>query len=322
MTPRCWIITDGKQGMESQCVGLAERLGLDPLIKRVCMRFPWRQLSPWPLMIGNRWALSKQGDGLDGPLPDLLIATGRHSVAASLAVRNLSHDQTFRVQIQAPGIAAGNFHLVVVPRHDKLRGDNVLTSAGALHRITDATLAAAREKFAGRLARFPAPRIAVLVGGSNGIYSLTFEAVERLAGQLATAVKQAGGSLLLTPSRRTGAQNEAVLRAGLADVPGEIWDGTNENPFLGYLAYADHIVVTSDSVNMVTEASATGKPVHVVDLAGGSAKFDRFHRLMREAGITRPYNGQLDTWTYTPPDDTGTVAAEIRRQMGLRGFTW
>ena len=78
------------------------------------------------------------------------------------------------------------------------------------------------------------------------------------------------------------------------------------------------MVVTADSVSMVSEAAATGKPVHVVDLEGGSAKFGRFHQAMREAGITRPFTGVIESWSYAPPDDTARAAAEIRRRLALR----
>ena len=71
----------------------------------------------------------------------------------------------------------------------------------------------------------------------------------------------------MTPSRRTGAEVEAELRKALADTPSYIWDGQGENPYLAVLALADSLITTADSVNMVSEACFTGKPVHVVDLA-------------------------------------------------------
>ena len=68
------------------------------------------------------------------------------------------------------------------------------------------------------------------------------------------------------------------------------------------------IITTADSVSMVSEAAATAKPVHIVDLDGGSAKFERFHAAMRTAGITRPFRGTIEQWRYTPPDDTARAA--------------
>ena len=98
----------------------------------------------------------------------------------------------------------------------------------------------------------------------------------------------------------------------------EIWDGQGENPFFGILGLADSLIVTGDSVNMVSEAASTGKPVHVVDLKGGSGKFTRFHRSLRNAGITRPFAGTLERWDYEPLAETHRIAAEIRRRLGDR----
>jgi mitochondrial fission protein ELM1 len=314
----CWVVTDGKVGMENQCVAVARRLGLEPVIKRVKMRTPWKQLSPWALRIGNRWSLSPEGDQLDGPLPDLLIATGRHSVSSSLAVRDMTRGKCLRVQIQNPGIDPAHFDLVVVPRHDRLSGPNVLVTRGAPHGVTPAALASAKEKFAARFAHLPQPRIVLLLGGNNGVYKLTPMAAENLAECLSTLARGNHGSVLVTPSRRTGAAIEALFKAKLAGVAGEVWNGTGDNPYLGYLAYADHIVVTADSVNMACEAASTGKPVHVVPLDGGSDKFRRFHDGLVEDGITRPFQGTLESWSYPTFDDTEIVAERIKALLAQR----
>ena len=100
-------------------------------------------------------------------------------------------------------------------------------------------------------------------------------------------------------------------------MPAIIWDGTGDNPYFGFLGLADAIVVTGDSVNMVTEAAGTGKPVFVQALKGRSTRLACFHRLMRERGATRPFEGRLETWTYAPINDTELVASAVRRALGL-----
>ena len=117
---------------------------------------------------------------------------------------------------------------------------------------------------------------------------------------------------MATPSRRTGPDGVRLLRERLAGVPGQVWDGSGENPYFAYLAVADALIVTADSVSMVSEAAATGKPVHIVDLPGGDAKFARFHAAMRQAGITRPFAGEIEHWSYRPPDDTARAGAALR----------
>jgi hypothetical protein len=163
----------------------------------------------------------------------------------------------------------------------------------------------------------PRPLVGVLIGGSNRVYRLTPAIMARLGAQLA-ALAGNGYGIAITPSRRTGETALRALREGLHGTAHFLWDGGGENPYLGLLAHADALLVTADSVNMVSEAAATGKPVYIVDLEGGSAKFQRFHALFRRKGIARPFAGAIEQWSYTPPDDTARAAAEIRRRLALR----
>ena len=128
----CWIVTDGKAGMENQCLGLAESLGLTPCVKRVRLRTPWRQLVPY-VRLGLGYALSDKGDSIAPPWPDLLIASGRASLPASLYARAASRKaggRTFTVQIQNPVLAPSYFDLLVVPQHDGVTGPNVIATRG------------------------------------------------------------------------------------------------------------------------------------------------------------------------------------------------
>jgi mitochondrial fission protein ELM1 len=313
----CWVMTDAKPGMENQCLGLAEALGLDAVRKHVYPRPPWKYLPPG-LWLAPFHAYTADSDPLVAPWPDILIATGRATVAASIAIRRASRGRTFTVQIQKPGVAFRHFDLVIPPRHDNCTGTNVFPTRGALHRVTAQRLAAEAARFAPPLAHLPRPLVAVLIGGSNKIYRLSPQILHELADKLAAMSRATGAGLAITLSRRSGAEAEAVLRNKLADVPKVIWDGKGDNPYFAYLGLADHIVVTADSVSMVSEACSTGKPVYVVELEGGSQKFKRFHDGLRADGITREFSGQLQNWDYPPLNDTALAAAEVRRRLALR----
>jgi uncharacterized protein len=309
-TLSCWVVTDGKAGMESQCVGLAEAIGLTPIVKHVRLRSPWRQLTPY-LRLGGRAQFAASSDALAPPWPDLLIATGRHSVAASILVKKLSGGRTRNVQLQNPVITSRHFDLVVVPRHDELHGDNIISTRGALHRITPELLQREAVRLAPRFAHLARPYIAVLIGGSNAAYRLGPAEMTPLARRLASVARDLKGSLLVTPSRRTDAECLEILKTEFAAVPHYLWDMRGENPYFGLLGLADFIVVTADSVNMVSESASTGKPVYVVDLPGASSKFERFHRALRDEGVTRPFAGKLERYSYTPLDDVAAVAQRV-----------
>lgn len=311
----CWVVTDGKAGMESQCLGLAEALGLTPIIKHVVLRSPWKQLSPY-FRLGHRFAFSRRGDAIAPPWPDLLIASGRQSIAASLYVREQSAragKRTVTVQVQDPAIAPSHFDLVIAPQHDRLCGANVLLTLGALHRVTTEKLRAAAEAFAPQVAHLKRPYLGVLIGGSNSAYSFGEAEMRNFAAALVGASRARDASLLVTPSRRTGEANLKILQDALKDVPAFVWDGVGANPYYGMLGLADEIVVTCDSVNMVSEAMATHRPVHVFDLPGGSEKFSRFHAKLRERGLCQSFTGTMAPYRPAPPeDDMERAVAAVR----------
>ena len=313
----CWVITLGIPGMDNQSLGLAEALGCDIVQKFVEPIVPWKFIPP-QLWVPPLSFYGARSDRFEPPWPDVLIGTGRQTIAASLAVSQASKGQTFTVRIQDPHINLHQFDLIVTPGHDQCQGDNVFATYGALHFVTPQRLLDAAQHFTPILNTLPTPRIAVLVGGNNKYFQLTSAALENLAQQLQRAVLDSGGSLMLTTSRRTGKEAETILRKQLSDVPGIIWSGEGENPYLGFLALADHIVATSDSVSMATEACATGKPVYVFDLPGRSAKFTRFHRIMRDAGYTRPFTGALQPGWGKRLDDMSAAAQEIIRRMAAK----
>jgi hypothetical protein len=316
----CWVVTDGKAGMEVQCVGLAEALGFEPRIKRIQVTKPWRWLPP-QLVPDPLGTIGPKRDRLAPPWPEVLIASGRQTVACSMAIRRASGGRTFTVQIQNPVVGPAAFDVVVAPQHDRLTGDNVIETIGGLNRVTEARLRAAAAKFEPAFGHLPRPLIAVALGGNNRAYRFTRAIARRLGEDLAQLCRVEGAGLLVTASRRTDPGTLALLRAALRGCAVEIWDGAGANPYLGYLGLADAFVVTGDSVNMVCEAATTGKPVYVVELAGGSAKFARFHQGLRQAGVTRPFTGRLEHWDYQPLRDTETTAVEIRRRLAARAET-
>ncbi len=315
--PSCWALTDGRPGMENQTVGLAEALGLTPVVKRVILKTPWRILSPH-IMAFPSYAVSARGDRIDPPWPDILISTGRPSILPAMFIQRQSGGRTFTVQLQDPVLLRHRFDRIVVPAHDGLTGKNVLVMDGALHRISSERLAEEAPRWAERFAGIPHPRLAVLLGGANSRYGLGEAEMQELASQL-KALSQQGYGLLITGSRRTGAANIETLRQVLAGCPAFISAGDGDNPYFGMLAHADAFAVTCDSVNMVTEACSTGKPVHLIILpsagrraAGTRDKFSRFHRSLEQSGRIRLFKGQIESWTYQPLREMERIARLVQ----------
>jgi len=310
LQPSVWALHDGKSGLASQALGLAAATGFAFVEKRLRVRHPWDWLPP-QLWLAPLAAATQAGASLVPPWPDLVIGCGHNSAAPALAVRRASGGRTLAVQIQDPHVGRREFDLLFVPKHDRLRGPRVIVTCGAIHRVTPQLLAAERRRFPA-LEALPRPVVGVLIGGANRTYRLGPRRLAEIGELIAGILRQTGGSALVTPSRRTGEAGVAPLRERLAGLPGEVWDGAGENPYFAYLAVADALLVTADSVSMISEAAATGKPVHIIGLDGGDAKFSRFHETMQKAGITRPFSGRIESWSYAPPDDTARAGAVLR----------
>jgi uncharacterized protein len=317
---KTWIITDGSVGMEAQGIAVAEAVGLPFSLRRGrvtgALRFlpaPLQLLLPPARLLGSVAA----NDKLEAPWPRLIISIGRRSVPIALAVKRLAAPNAFALHIQNPKVPARLFDLIAAPVHDGFEAPNVITTFGAVHGVTGDRLAEAGKRFAPRIKDLPHPRITALLGGDSQAFSFPPDHAAALGAKLARVAKDSGGALLVTPSRRTRADSVAALAHAIEDVPHLLWDGTGDNPYYAFLALADVIVVTEDSVNMVTEAAGTGKPVYVQKLPGRSIRLARFHRLMQERGATRPFEGRLESWSYVPINDTEMVASSIRRALGL-----
>src|SRR5438067_5370346 len=194
--PSVWVLHDGKAGMASQALGLAEATGFSFVEKPLAIRLPWAGLPPQFWLAPLRAARLEEG-GLRPPWPDLVIGCGRNAAMPALAIRRASGGRTLAVQVQDPRVGRGEFDLMVVPEHDRLRGPRVFVTRGAIHRVTPARLGQERQRFPG-LASLPRPILGVLIGGSNRAYRLALRRLGEIADTVAATVRQTGGSVVLT----------------------------------------------------------------------------------------------------------------------------
>ena len=314
----CWVLSEGMAGTENQCLALAAGLGLTPEIKRAAAKPLWRWLGAAMAVLPPQ-NLAQGRDSLAPPWPDLLIASGRKCAGLALAIRRASGGRSFTVFVQNPRLGLSAFDLIVVPRHDGLAGANVFATRGALSRVDGAALESAAAEFAPTFADLPRPLVACLIGGASRRHRLTPDDGQALGAALAKLSATSGCGLLVTASRRTPAASFRALEVALDGTPAYIWRGEGANPYLGFLALAEAILVTADSVSMVSDACASGKPVHILGLAGRrSARFQRFFDALEAEGVVRPFTGSLESWSYQPLSDCALAAGEIRRRLEQR----
>lgn len=308
-----WTLTDGAAGNVRQAESLAAAMGAGATAWTLQGRAPWRWLAPRRLP-GARQAFGPAfAAALDQP-PPLVIGCGRQ---AALATRLARARGARAVQILDPRMNPAHWDLLVVPSHDGLRGDNVIPVIGSLHPVDDLWLAAARRDFA-HLGALPGPRTAVLVGGDTHGGDFDMGEFDHWLAALVAHVRGEGGSVLASTSRRTPAAAVARLQARLDGVPGIVWTGppgnTAPNPYPGLLGWADRIVCTADSVNMLSEAAATTVPVYVAGHSEGRPQ--RFVEQLRALGRVRPLTAQPEPFAATALRETARVAAEVRQRLG------
>ncbi|MFP6765271.1 MAG: mitochondrial fission ELM1 family protein [Planctomycetaceae bacterium] len=313
----CWCISKGMAGMNSQTSGLAQAVGFDSEFKNTVIKFPWNCL-PMGWVPRSRDIL-RHPRVLEGTPPKLVISCGRHGIIPALYLKKKFGKGVFTIHIQDPKIDTTGFDLVVIPKHDDTRGPNVYLTMGALHYVTPERLeAAARSPQAAVLRSGTKPTVAVLLGGKNGYYSFSQSDVDHLIAKLKRISAGNNVHLAILKSRRTPREVSRRLESEFGNHH-FVWDGAGDNPYFAALASADYLVVTGDSVSMVTEATATGRPVFVHHLTEirPARRFRRFHEMFEEAGITRPFHGALSEWTYETPNDTPKVARLIKERMGI-----
>ncbi len=309
---RVWAVTAA--GIAAQALGLAEAIArLTPAeitTKRVSLRTPYAWF-PAGFVPAPLHALSEGSDRIKPPWPDIWIGCGRASIPFSMGVRAWSKGRTFVVQLQDPRVNPREFDLVVPPTHDGLTGANVLPTIGACHRVTPQVVEEGLRSFPTALDEFPSPRFAVLIGGKSKHQDISAARAQEISEQLAALAQRTGGSLIATLSRRTSEAARLQFRARLAPHCAYFYEGEGPNPYFAMLGAADAIIVTADSVNMASEAAATGKPIHVLDVDGRAGKHALFLNALYERGCAKPFKLPLELWRYPPLLETDRVARAV-----------
>jgi mitochondrial fission protein ELM1 len=324
---KAWIVSDGKAGHEALCRGVAEALGVEVEWKRIAPAGLWKTLSPWA-PVSPKERFGAPGTLFAPPWPQIAFAAGRTTTPYIRALKKKAGLKTYTVIMMDPRTGPGTADLIWVPEHDTRRGANVISTLTAPHPLSPARLEERRNRPDAAIDVLPTPRIAVLVGGPNERYLYP----DTVIGKLATLVRSLaalGAGLMITASRRTPPALIDAIKQAVSDTGAIFWTGEGPNPYPQFLAKADAFLVTADSINMVGEAAATGRPIYVFAPEGGAPKFDAFHAALQARGVTRPAPERftaLEHWSYPPLYAADAIAAEIerrwlRRRTMLPGLT-
>ncbi|MGE5475196.1 MAG: mitochondrial fission ELM1 family protein [Bacteroidales bacterium] len=312
-----WVLADDRAGNVGQCLGVAEALGRPFEVKQI----RYGRLARLPNLLRGASLVGLDGASraaLTPPWPRLVIAAGRRTAPVARWLKRRCGAKLVQIMDPGPG-GRGDFDLIAVPRHDGKGLDraNVLPVTGAPHRVNDAKLAEAAASWRERFAHLPRPWIGLIVGGTTKNREFTAEMARILGERVGALAAASGGSVLVTTSRRTGEAAETALLAALPE-PRFVhsWRAGGDNPYFGFLALADALVVTGDSVSMACEACASPAPVYLfapAELVVG--KHARLHADLYARGLARPLadGTRLEAWSHPPLNAAADIAAAIRK---------
>lgn len=270
--PLVWLLMGRKAGDNNQLLALAEKLPW-PF---QCKQMHYRSFEIITnLLLGVTLAgLDRQHcSDLSAPWPDLVLTAGRRNEPVARWIKQQSGGKTRLVHLGRPWAPLAAFDLLVTtPQYFLPEQENILHNQLPLHRVNEAAIASAVNDWQVELEAFPRPRIAVLLGGNSGPYTFTAVAAQKMGQLVNQLARQQRASLLISSSSRTPVSAFHAFEREI-DVPSYFYrwhQDDQHNPYLAYLGTADSFVVTAESMSMLTEAAATGKPLFIYNFANRS----------------------------------------------------
>ncbi len=314
-----WVLADDRAGNVSQCLGVAEALGLPFEVKDIAYG-PLAELPNFLIGRSLKGLLKRSQQSLAPPWPDLVIGAGRRTAPIARYIKQQNNGNTFLVQVMHPGNkGAREFDLLAVPNHDRIAKElNHLKITGAPHRVTAEKLEEAKQAWEERFSHLPRPLTALIVGGTTKNRPFTDEMAQNLGKTANKLAQKKEGGLLITTSRRTGSAAQSLMDEITCPSYRFQWGDGGDNPYFGYLAHADHIVVTGDSVSMVCEACASTASVYIYAPDGYAApKHMALHQELYDEGYARPFGGEMESWEHSPLNAAQDIAGEIKKRLGI-----
>ena len=303
------LLTEGMHGMISQVEGLAKALDLDFIHEKIELNNFWKLIPPKITPIRNFVFKNKIDNNFN-----VVISCGRKSVIPSLFLKKKFKDKITNIHIQDPKVSLSNFDFVVAPEHDGLIGENVISSKGAIHYLTEKEL---DENISYLKPRINKEKIVTLiVGGPNKYYDYKETEIEKIFYKIKQNFLNNGYQLILIPSMRT--PKKIIEKAkNYFDENQVVITDIDKKAYLSSLRLADHIVVTCDSTSMISEAAITGKPIYVAHMPHikNNYRFKKFFEMFKNLNITKDLGDNLEVWKYEKLNETDRISGYIKSKI-------
>jgi len=306
------LLTEGMHGMISQVEGMAKALGAEYSHKIVRLSFPWILIPPKFTPI-SEIVLKDRNYITEEETPDLIISCGRKSVIPSILLKR-KNPKIFTIHIQDPKVSLKNFDAIVAPEHDDLKGDNVYSSKGAIHYITEIEINKARQYLVDKIKSEKI--VSLILGGPNKYYSFNSDQIINIFNQIKSIFISEGYKVIIIPSMRTPKETIDLAIKEMGSY-GYVENKVDKQAYLSAYALANYVIVTCDSTSMISEATTSGKPIFVAQMKAkkNNYRFKRFFKLFKQMGITKDLGEKVETWTYNKHNEAQRIALELKNKI-------
>ena len=304
------ILTEGMQGMMSQAEGLAKALDLNFIHEKIELGSFWKIVPPKFTPIKKFVFKNNINEDFD-----IIISCGRKSVIPSIFIKRNSKKKVINIHIQDPKVSLDNFDFVVVPQHDNLIGNNVISTKGAIHYLTIQEINENKTYLSNKIDG-EKELASLILGGPNKYYKYSKKNIENIFSKINDQFIKNNFQLIVIPSMRTPKDiikfaNEYFGKKHL------IINDVDKKAYLSALGLSKFIVVTCDSSSMISEAAITGKPIYVAEIPASKDdyRFKKFMSLFKELNIIRVLEDNIKNWSYEKLDEANRVAIKIKKNF-------
>ena len=307
------LLTEGMHGMISQVEGLAKALDIDFTHHKVELNNFWKLIPPIFTPVSQIVYKKLDHSGFD-----LIISCGRKSIIPSIHLKNTSNKKVFNIHIQDPKVNLDNFDFIVAPEHDAIKGQNVITTKGAIHYLTENEINENKDYLNSFIKKDHREVWALILGGPTKYYDYSKKNMKHIFSILYKLLQKYDFQLVVIPSMRTPINTIHYAKEYFGESH-TIIKNVDKKAYLSALAISKNIVVTCDSSSMISEAALTGKPIYVANIEPkkNDKRFQSFKNLFRELNITRNLGEEVETWNYQKLDETNRIANIIKKKINL-----
>tara|TARA_B100000963_G_scaffold355150_1_gene372880 strand:+ start:535 stop:1485 length:951 start_codon:yes stop_codon:yes gene_type:complete len=308
------LLTQGMHGMISQAEGLAKALNLNFKHQNIKLKKFWEFIPPF--LTPETLSVLDTQFIFDSKI---VISCGRKSVIPSIALKKKYKSEIFTIHIQDPKVPTSKFDLVISPKHDRLIGENVINTVGAIHYLSLKEID--KNKNYIKLDKENKKIITFILGGPNKYYDFSDEQINNIFNKVKTIFTPDKYKIIVIPSFRTP---ETVIKKAFNSFSHShlVFKEIDKKAYLSALAITDYIVVTCDSTSMISEAAITGKPIYVAQMSPkrNNLRFTDFFNEFKNLNIIKDLEDKIELWSYNKLDEVNRISNKIKNKILNNGI--